>query len=31
MLVLFCVQIVQIKNNEFSWKGEKKKKNNFLL
>jgi hypothetical protein len=23
MLVLFCVQIVQTKNNEFSWKGKK--------
>jgi len=25
MLVLFCVQIVQTKNNEVSWKGGKKK------
>jgi hypothetical protein len=26
MLVLFCVQIVQTKNNEFSWKEKKKQK-----
>jgi hypothetical protein len=31
MVVLFCVQVVQINNNEPSWKEKKRKNNNFLM
>jgi len=30
ILMLFCVQVVQISNNEYSWR-EEKKNSNFIL